>query len=353
MLHQLRVNSEPYPSTKPQFLFYEMNKRCNLRCNHCDFWKRNDKNKESYYQSAELEELFSSFAELCGHSLVICGGEPMLDFERYLTVCSLGRKAGLRVLSVVNGTAPALFRRGGLESLLAYGPHELSVSFDDFRENEHNLFRGVKHGFKLSKAFLENLLSDRKGGVIERVNIMGLIHGGNYLELRRFYEFALIEMGVDKLKLNFIQPSFGGSNGELDIFFERYSGINTDALMRELDYCSREYGVEYSPSWLGSVRVYFDSLAQGRENRDDFARGWDSELRTSAQLCNSHERNIMVTADGYASLCFSAAFEGKKLKKPGEIKEFWVGASETRHQMDACRRLCGISHSVRKASCHA
>ena len=32
----------------PDFLFLQINKRCNLRCQHCDFWKLDDDDRPRY-----------------------------------------------------------------------------------------------------------------------------------------------------------------------------------------------------------------------------------------------------------------------------------------------------------------
>ena len=36
----------------PLFLFLQTNKRCNLRCEHCDFWKLDDADRARYLGAA-------------------------------------------------------------------------------------------------------------------------------------------------------------------------------------------------------------------------------------------------------------------------------------------------------------
>jgi len=89
----------------PRFLFMETNKSCNLRCTHCDFWQRDDANKANYLSRQRKSEIVAEFAPLTPDgALVIWGGEPMLALDEYFAMCADARRAGLRALSVVNGT---------------------------------------------------------------------------------------------------------------------------------------------------------------------------------------------------------------------------------------------------------
>lgn len=45
--------AEPFPP--PRFVFLELNKRCNLRCQHCDYWLRKDDHRESSTQHGKLK----------------------------------------------------------------------------------------------------------------------------------------------------------------------------------------------------------------------------------------------------------------------------------------------------------
>jgi MoaA/NifB/PqqE/SkfB family radical SAM enzyme len=89
----------------PRFLFLDINRRCNLRCQHCMYWKSDDSDLPGRISAARRIEILSEFAELSpGGSVVICGGESMLDEDDYFDVASSCRARGLRCLSVINGT---------------------------------------------------------------------------------------------------------------------------------------------------------------------------------------------------------------------------------------------------------
>ena len=89
----------------PLFLFIQTNKRCNLRCEHCDFWKLDDADRARYLGPARRRELLAEFAGMNPRgSVVICGGESMLDLEDYFHISRSCRELGLGCLSVINGT---------------------------------------------------------------------------------------------------------------------------------------------------------------------------------------------------------------------------------------------------------
>lgn len=48
----------------PLFLFIQTNKRCNLRCEHCDFWKLDDADRARYLGPARRHEVLAEFAAM-------------------------------------------------------------------------------------------------------------------------------------------------------------------------------------------------------------------------------------------------------------------------------------------------
>ena len=104
----------------------EVNKRCNLRCTHCDFWQRDDSERDKYLSLEAKRVVLGDFADMNPNgTLVVCGGEPMLDLEEYFALVSAAHDQGLRVLSVVNGTR--IRRPEMAERLIMEGPDEISI----------------------------------------------------------------------------------------------------------------------------------------------------------------------------------------------------------------------------------
>lgn len=330
----------------PRFVFMEINKRCNLRCSHCDFWQRDDEDKADYFQPTQKRALLDEFVAMNprGH-VVICGGEPMLDLDDYFDLTKACRERGLTALSVVNGTR--IRRPEMAERLILEGPHEISISLNSHIEALHDETRGVEGAFQKAVNALRLLVDAKRRlkATETRIYVMGLIYSRNYRYIDGFYDFVLNDIGADQLKLNFIQPSFGQA-GELDPFFAAESDVDGDELVDIIAACDHKYGLGLNPVWLEQVRMYFHSL-QGIEDKD---RGWGASAGTLRHICNTYERNVMINHYGVARLCFSTQFPGKKITRPGDFTDFWNGANQLRARMRRCNQFCGISHSVRRES---
>lgn len=326
----------------PLFLFIQTNKRCNLRCEHCDFWKLDDADRARYLGPARRHEVLAEFAAMNPQgSVVICGGESMLDLEDYFHISRTCRELGLACLSVINGTR--VRDEATAERMIREGPHGISVSLNSHRPALHDRTRGVKGAFGKAVAALRLLVAARPPGGDTRINVMGLVFDENYLELEDFYAFVLDELGADKLKLNFLQPSFG-QMGLVDPFFAAHRNVDPDRLVEVIRRCDQRFGLGLNPLWLHQVHMYFSTLRAC----PDAARGWGSHTRTTEHICNTYERNIMVDHYGVARLCFSGSFPGMRLDKPGDLRLFWREAEFVRTAMRGCNQFCGISHSVRR-----
>jgi len=328
----------------PQFLFVQVNKRCNLRCEHCHFWKLNDADKGRYLQGERMQELLGEFAGMnAAGKVVICGGDALLDLADYFNISTTCRRLGLRALSVINGTRIRDQRMA--ERLIREGAHELSLSLDSHLPGLHDEVRGAPGSFDKAVAALRRLLDarGRTGAAGTRIHVMGLIFDRNYLALEDFYDFVLNDIKADKLKLNFLQPSFGHQGG-VDDFFANHHRVDPDRLMEVIDRCDRRFGLGLNPAWKENVRMYFRSLP----GCPDIQHGWASSARTAEHICSTYERNIMVDHYGFARLCFSPTFPGMQLSRKGDLARFWEIAGPIRSAMRQCRQLCGISHSVRR-----
>jgi MoaA/NifB/PqqE/SkfB family radical SAM enzyme len=328
----------------PKFLFVHVNKRCNLRCQHCSFWQADDSDKPNYLSWERKREIIQEFSEMnLSGAVVICGGESMLDLEDYFAITNECRRLGLRSLSVINGTR--VRRQQMAERMILEGPDEVSVSLNSHVETLHDRTRGINGAFRKAVNALRLLLAarDRHPERRTRVNVMGLIFDENYRELEAFYDFVLNDIKADKLKLNFLQPSFGHSL-PTDEFFAKHHGVDPDLLADIIRRCDEKYHLGLNPVWQEQVRMYFRSVNAAK----DAYRGWSAQTGTEEHICSSYERNIMVDLYGVASLCFSTAFPAFRLRKHGDLRYFWESSDFIREQMRRCNRYCGISHSVRR-----
>jgi MoaA/NifB/PqqE/SkfB family radical SAM enzyme len=337
----------------PEFLFLSINEVCNLRCQHCNYWRTKQPSLATI-SIARQTELLTEFAELSPQGkVVICGGEPMLDVGPYFHVCATARTLGLRTLSVINGTM--VVTNSDADKVLNHGPDEISISLDGHTSEIHDRMRGRKGAFVQAIDAVNLLLQARSKSLQHatsnhnlKIYVMGLLTKSTYPYLDEFYNLVLNEIGADKLKLNALQPSFLhtriGQDKDSDDFFATESQVDPDVLAAQLAACNKKYNLHFNPEWISQVIGYFKTL-NGHPNLTD---GWKGRFVTADHICNSPERNIMVNLDGRASFCFSNEFPSTQLSQPGDMRRFWDGNPELKSRMNYCNALCGISHSVRR-----
>ncbi len=329
----------------PRFMFVEINRACNLRCSHCDYWQERDDPLMLPHQE-RVAMLIEDFARLSPNgTIATCGGEPMLRQAVWFTMARLARENGLRMLSVTNGTR---IRNAAMaQKVIAEGPHEVSVSLNAPGAGEHDRTRGIQGAFERTTRAIRMLVEarERLGAWDTKIIVMGLVYGSNYRSLPEFYDFVLNDLKADKLKLNMLQPTFRQSGG-VDPFFEQEHQVDPEELMMLIEVSAAQHGLDVNPEFTRQAGMYFRSLAQA----GDLQTGWNSTARTTEHICNTYERNIMVDLEGTARLCFSGAFRGEKIEKPGDLARFWQNAGDIRDKMRQCNRFCGISHSVRRDS---
>ena len=306
-----------------------------------------EKNAASYLSLQRREEILKEFFLLNPHGKVVpCGGDTMLNTENYFATTRLIRQVGLRCLNVANGME--ILTVADAERTILEGPHEISISLDSHLKDVHDWSRGLKGSYDMAVNALRMLVTARdKFKADTKIFAMAIISEINYKTLDEFYNFVLDDVGADKLKLNFLQPTF--EPRELDFtFFRKHTVHDVDKLEEILNVCNTKYNLNINPSWLVDIKAYLTSV------NDDPTAGWVSKKGTSKVICNSGTRNIMIDLYGNANLCFSHRFsQGTMLKAFGDLEKFW--SSETteqiRKQMETCNAYCGVSHSVRKENC--
>lgn len=279
-------------------------------------------------------------------AVVICGGESMLDPDRYFAVTARCAESGLRCFSVINGTKVTTTEMA--DRLIEEGPTEITVGLNSHRPEVHDETRGVAGSFDKAVGALRLLSRSRsREGHGPGIFAMAVICERNYRDLDAFYDFVLNDIGADKLKLNFLQPTFGPPTAWYhDRFFYQNVIRDEEELARIIRACDGKYGVRLNPVWLEQVKMYHRSVRKNGWMR----LGWRRKQGTEEHICNSYERNIMVDLWGGARLCFSHGFPAFQLAQPEDLRHFWESCDRLRQEVRRCNRYCAISHSVRKES---
>lgn len=333
----------------PRFLFLHVASECNLRCKHCHFWTSRTRDDPRRLSVETTSAIVGEFASMNPKgSVVICGGEPMLERDRFFAVCQSARSRGLRILCATNGYGVRTPEQA--RDLLLRGPHEVTVSLDSPIPSVHDEIRGRSGSYEVASEAVKLLVEARKnlGLTGSRVYVMVLLTSDTYKRLRELYLIVLRTLKADKLKVNALQPSFGVRSGPApsDDFFDEHSQLDVGRLRRALESCDLEFGLNLNPSWISQVCGYYAGL----QGVDNLSLGWDRELRTDTQICNCSERNLVVGLYGEISHCYAFhAFPPARWSKVGDLKAFWL-QNDNRERMQSCRRLCAIGHSNRCVS---
>jgi MoaA/NifB/PqqE/SkfB family radical SAM enzyme len=341
---QQRFQDEKVDMNPPRFLFVHLSETCNLKCPHCLYWQNVSHDTSDNFPLDSKLAVLREFASMNPRGVVVtCGAESTMELEGFYRFTGECRRLGLRSVSVSNGvviSTPEKARR-----MLFKGPTELSISLDSHTEELHDEFRGVKGSFKAAVRAIKLLLTARhqSRAYEQRIHAMLLLCKDNYESLEQIYEFALCQLGVDKLKLNLLQPTFGCSSGH-DKFFVEHSTMDADKLMEILRHCDERFCLKMNPEWISQVGGYVRAVA----NSPLEGRGWSHPIETPEHICNSYERNLVIDMKGIVRLCVSERFPGVQWHQPGDLKTFWE--TSDRATMKTCNQLCGITHSMRRLS---
>lgn len=120
---------------KPIWVNIEVTKRCNARCNHCNYWEERS--------PVELDDYTRIVKDFKPVALSLSGGEPLIRRNLHEIVRKL-RPYTHYVGMVTNGT---LLTEERAKELFDAGVNQLSVSLD-FLSDKHDVLRGVPGLYK-------------------------------------------------------------------------------------------------------------------------------------------------------------------------------------------------------------
>jgi MoaA/NifB/PqqE/SkfB family radical SAM enzyme len=335
------VDAECTTPSPPRYMFVQCNLTCNLRCQHCHLWRNTDPERLADRCATLRLQAVREMPELNPRGTVVtCGGEPLVEPEHYFELCATARGAGLTSMSPLNGTLTET--QGQADDLLTRGADEISLSLDHPREAKHDQMRGRRGAWGKTVRCLEMLLDARRRlGLPRKLYVMLMVGAFNYRDIGEAYDLVLGKLGADKLKLNFIQPTFSLSTRR-DAFWDLHTrNIDVDDLLRTIDRCESRYSLDFNPKWKDCVRVWAESLARWHQG---------GPVETTGQLCNSPTRNVVVEVGAVMKLCFHPKFPGTPYRERGDLRKFWYSrqTEELRARMRGCREFCGICHSFKE-----
>jgi MoaA/NifB/PqqE/SkfB family radical SAM enzyme len=226
--------------------------------------------------------------------------------------------------------------------VLRKGPDHLVFSLDSHSSLIHDYNRGVRGSFDATVATISRLLDLRRslpGTQPVKLFTNSVLTSDNIGDLLAYADFAT-ELGVDGCTFQVLSPTFH-RQGSRDRFYERKFFPDRlaaiQALQRLRDQLARYPVVKSSDADLRWMQVYIEH----------------PEALTE-QICNSHERNMMVDHTGDVLLCFDMRkiFDGNPIGSvtSATLSDLWYGslAAEARAIMKDCRHTCGMLNCHRR-----
>ena len=275
------IAAHPPLGTLPLVTLY-LTERCNSRCITCDYWRHG----RSDMDLAAVRRLLPSFAELRTQSVLLSGGEPLLNRE-WAAIAELLRRNRLHVWLLTSGLALAKHARRAPELFDA-----ITVSLDGTDPKTYAAIRGLDAFHKVC----EGIRAAADTGL--RPSIRVTLQRGNFRRMPAFIDLAK-ELGarqVSFLAVDVANPhAFGRSDDfasdlalqpdDLPIFEQILSSVERD---HQEDF--RSGFIAESPQKLRRIHQYFAAL-QGQR-------------RYPPVRCNAPEFSAVIGATGRVQPCF-------------------------------------------------
>ncbi len=126
----------------PRLIFWELTKRCNLKCAHC----RAEADESIFEGELSLEKIKSTIDQISANYspiMILTGGEPLYRKDIF-DIASYSTGKGLRTALATNGT---LIDKGIAARIKDAGIARVSISIDGADAAAHDSFRGVHGAF--------------------------------------------------------------------------------------------------------------------------------------------------------------------------------------------------------------
>ena len=200
----------------PRLVFWEIDKRCNLRCRYC----RRDASSGKGIAKTMAFQAVDSIAKNYNTLLVFSGGEPLL-YEHIFEVAHHARMKGLTTAIATNGT---LVDRDTALKIKEAGFHRAAVSLDGARAETNDSLRGRGSFLKA----VEGIRALAEAGVSVQINTTILRRNMN--EMHEIHVLCS-DLGADALHIFAFVPVGCGASVPED---ERPSGDEYEKLLDEM-----------------------------------------------------------------------------------------------------------------------
>ncbi|HNV45451.1 MAG TPA: radical SAM protein [Spirochaetota bacterium] len=139
-------------SSGPRLIFWELTKRCNLRCRHCRA-EADDAAFSGELPTGAITGIIDDIAAFAKPIMVLTGGEPLFRDDIF-AIARHARGRGLRTALATNGT---LIDEAAARAIRDAGIMRVSISIDGSTADSHDGFRGIPGSFELALRGAERL----------------------------------------------------------------------------------------------------------------------------------------------------------------------------------------------------
>lgn len=302
--------------TKPvQFSGY-INKRCNIKCRYCDYWRRSHYDPEMSIEDWQRGLL--SLKDLAGQYLIaFSGGEPFIKpgFIDLLLWC---RKNGIRTAVTTNGTA---LNAKNAQRVADSAISQIHISADtpdaetnDFLRGKTGLLKRISNGI----GYLREA-RDRSGQDFPII-VKSTITAGNFRHLPELVKWAQ-EIGATSVNFSPLHRTTAEAKDELWI--------------KKTDLGDLEKSID---SLLEMKKMGEPIINSARTLRyiPQYFAGTTSKQRIQ---CHHVTRNFAIQPNGDVQVCFCQAPIGNIREQ--SAREIWYGerARQVRQEKIGCTRL--------------
>jgi AdoMet-dependent heme synthase len=130
-------------SAKLRLIFWELTKKCNLKCIHCRA-EALDKDFEFELDTNTVKHIIDDISSFAQPILVLTGGEPLFRKDIF-TIAGYAAEKGLRTALATNAT---LIDRNIAFKIKSAGIQRVSISIDGKDAASHDGFRGIRGSFE-------------------------------------------------------------------------------------------------------------------------------------------------------------------------------------------------------------
>ena len=139
-------------SSGPRLIFWELTKRCNLRCRHCRA-EADDAAFSGELPTGAITGIIDDIAAFAKPIMVLTGGEPLFRDDIF-AIARHARGRGLRTALATNGT---LIDEAAARAIRDAGIMRVSISIDGSTADSHDGFRGIPGSFESALRGAERL----------------------------------------------------------------------------------------------------------------------------------------------------------------------------------------------------